>query len=114
MPEYGDLSHITGNVGQDPRRKDTSKGPVVTFTVGETLSYGEGGKTRWWDVTVWKEDLHPAVMAEVYRGAKVTVEGNARTENYNGKDQYRMSAFRVGLVTWLQKGQPKPADDDDI
>lgn len=111
MPDYADLVHVAGKVGRDPITRDSAKGPIVKFTVAETIGYGEDREknTKWWDVAVFKEALHPAVLANIFKGADVVLEGSA-----SKRDQYNdIIASRVGLVSWLTRVQPAATDDLD-
>lgn len=106
------ITHITGNVGQDPKDFETSKGDNTKFSVAVTMRYGEDPITRWVNVTVWDEDLRRQVHAEIEKGSKVAIEGKLRTDReYKGEKQYDLSATRVGIVKWFvrEKKEWKPA-----
>lgn len=106
------ITHITGNVGQDPKDFETSKGDNTKFSVAVTMRYGEDPITRWVNVTVWNEDLRRQVKAEVHKGTKIAIEGKLRTDReYKGEKQYDLSATRIGLVKWFtrEKRESAPA-----
>lgn len=113
--KYADLVHKVGTVGRNPERKDTSAGEIVKFSLAVNKQYGEGAdNTEWIDVAVWKPELGESVMQEVYKGAKVAVEGNLKSREVEGKTYWDFSAFRVGLVAWITKsGATKKRDFDD-
>ena len=94
---------VAGTVGKAPTRKKTSKGDVVNFSLAVRTSYDDGAQDTWFDVSVWNEGLQAAVLAEVYKGAKVAVEGPFQTRTYEGKEYPQISGSRVGLVEYLSR-----------
>lgn len=111
------LTHITGNVGSDPREFETSKGPVLKFSVAVTLKYGSGddGLTRWVNVAVFNEDLQRQVKKEIGKGTKVAVEGRLKTDReYKGQKQYDLTASRVGLVKWFTRSKSEEQKSSDL
>ena len=118
MSQYPDLTQRVGIVGRNPETKTTAKGDIVKFSLAVPKQYGQGeGNTEWLDVAVFNEELQPSVMAEVYKGAKVAVEGNLKERVYDGKTYKDFVALRVGLVAWIAKSGTKaktaPPDSDD-
>lgn len=120
MPnQYPDLQQVVGVVGRNPEIKTTGGGDIVKFSLAVTRQYDREapGATQWIDVAVFNEELQPRVMDEVYKGAKVAVEGNLKNREVNGKTYTDMVAMRVGLVAWIAKNgskPQKPADSDDF
>lgn len=115
MSQYPDLVQKVGVVGRNPESKPTSKGDIVKFSLAVPKQYGnEPDSTEWLDVAVFNEDLQPKVLDEVYKGARVAVEGNLKSREVNGKTFNDFIALRVGLVAWISKGgSKKPAPDGD-
>lgn len=112
MTDYAPLEHIAGRVGKDPIVKDTAKGPIVVFSLAQTVSYGDGdGSTKWYDVAIFKDALHPAVLANVQKGSAVVLEGTSKSRNSDGRTFNDFAANRVGLVSWLTRTQPTTTDD---
>ena len=115
MPEFEQkpVSQIAGNVGRDPEVKKGPYGEFVVFSLATTRMLptemgGSDGETRWYDVSVNKEWLQEWVLENVHKGSRIAVEGFPRKEEYEGRPQYRMSAFRVGAVDWAVSDSPKP------
>lgn len=60
-----------------------------------------------------------AVKNEVYKGARIVVQGNVSSKEYNGKTQLSIWADRIGLIEFLRRDQvatpaavtPAPADE---
>ena len=116
MPNYPDLVQRVGVVGRAPETKTTSKGDIVKFSLAVTKQYGQGqDNTEWIEVAVFNEDLQPRVLEEVYRGAKVAVEGNLKERTFDGKTYKDFIALRVGLVAWIAKSgaRQQPASEPD-
>lgn len=114
MTDYAPLEHVAGKVGKDPTIKGTARGDIVVFSVAESTGYGDGDNTKWWEVAVFKEALHPAVLSGVQRGSNVVLEGTSKSRESGGKTYHDFIAFRVGLVDWLTRTAPKTDDLDNI
>lgn len=119
--QYPDLQQVVGVVGRDPETKTTGKGDIVKFSLAVTRQYDREapGATQWVDVAVFNEELQPRVLEQVYKGARVAVEGNLKNRDVNGKTYTDMVAMRVGLVAWISKTGSTPAvkaevADDDL
>lgn len=113
------ITHITGNVGQDPKVLETKVGEVTKFSVAVTMKYGENPITRWVQVAVFNADLQEQVRLEIEKGTKVAVEGRLSADReYKGEKQYDMVATRIGLVSWFTrsksdfKAKPKVRDEE--
>jgi len=118
MPDYEPLTQKVGVLGRAPEFKDTSKGRVMKFSLAVPKQYAPGAEsTEWVSVAVWNEDLQTAIGDELYKGAKVAVEGNLKTRTADGRTYTDLTAFRVGLVAWIarsgQKATGKAATEGD-
>lgn len=100
-PVYG----LVGVVGKDPKQKTVGAQArtVTEFSLAVTTGYGDDNKPTWYDVSVWNEGLQESVKAELYKGAKVAVEGFYTVREYNGNQYPQLRASRVGLIEWLAK-----------
>lgn len=97
---------VAGVVGTDPQwREAGDAGDVLEFRLAVQTSYDEGAEAKWFDVTVWNEKLQESVEAEVFRGAKVAVEGTYSSREYDGKTYFKINAAKVGLIEWLQRSK---------
>ena len=107
MPDYEQkpLKQIAGIVGRDPVIRRGDWGEFTAFSVAVTRSYGDDGETRWYDVTVNKDSLQDWVNANVQKGTRIVCEGVPSKSQWEGKDQFKFAAFRVGLVDWAVTGQ---------
>lgn len=117
------ISYVAGIVGDEPKLRSTSIGDLLNLRLAVTIGYPQDGDkyggTEWYDVIVKNPGLQAAVQNEVYKGARIVVQGNVSVKPYNGKDQYSIWADRIGLVEYLRRDQvatpaavaPAPADD---
>jgi single stranded DNA-binding protein len=94
---------IVGIVGTEPEWREAGDTDVLEFRLATTQSYEEGAEARWFDVTVWNESLQKSVEDEIFKGAKVAVEGTYSSRDYEGRTYHKINASRVGLVEWLHR-----------
>lgn len=99
------LITVNGNASRDPVVKDTPKGQVVAFGLAVTTGYDDSDGPRWIDVSVWNAGLARWVTANIYKGAKVAIEGFQAFREYNGKTFEQVNAQKVGLVEWGPRSQ---------
>jgi len=118
VSNYEPLYQTVGRVGRDPEIKQSTKGPFVTFSVAINQQYDDT-PPLWIDVSVFNEGLQASVLRDIYKGAKVAIEGAYSVREYEGKSYPRVMAFAVGLVEWLRKEQvaaaasaPQPPAED--
>jgi hypothetical protein len=85
--------------------------------VAVTRGYDESDEARWYGVSVNREALKAAVLAQVHKGSRVVIEGVPTTsKSDDGRTFYNFKAFRVGLVDYLAIGgvqQPDPDFEDE-
>lgn len=109
MNQDQQIEYIAGAVGSDPESRGTKIGELVEFRLGVTRSYPRDGQqygdTEWYSVMVKHPGLQQSVMNEVYKGAKVVVQGNVQSKTYNDKLQLSIWADRIGLVEYLRREQ---------
>lgn len=96
---------VAGVVGTDIEVRDTDYGEVANFRLAVTTSYEEGAESKWFDISVWNEGLIASVEQELYKGAKVAVEGTYSVREYDGREYPKISAARVGLIEWLSRSK---------
>ena len=96
---------VAGIVGTEPEVRETDYGDVLNFRLAVNVSYDDDAESKWFDVAVWNEGLIKSCEAELFKGAKVAVEGTFKVDSYDGKDYPKISAAKVGLVEWLQRSK---------
>jgi len=85
---------VIGYVGKDgPTSRTTSKGEVVSFSMG--VKVGDG--TRWYEVTVWPKGPQAEVLREVRPGSHVAVTGVPKVREYNGRTYHQLWSFGIGF-----------------
>ncbi len=99
------LITVNGTVSRAPVVKETPKGQLVAFGLAVTTGYDETDGPRWIDVSVWNAGLARFVYGNIYKGAKVAVEGFQAFREYNGKTYEQLAAQKVGLVEWGPRSQ---------
>lgn len=103
-----------------PEVKQTPKGRVLTFGLGMPHNYDNGSDTTFVDVDVWNEEVIEFVSG-LQKGARIAVEGYAKTREHNGKTYNSISATRVGKVEYFRRNtsaHPAPVvreyEDDEL
>ena len=123
MSEAPKITHLTGNVGADPKMFDQGDTQVMKISLGVTLRYGEEKETRWVNCSIWADkqgDLVEWANANVSKGTALAVEGTLKTDRYyEGKQQFDLRVVRIGLVTWAKRANngeraaaPKPKAEE--
>lgn len=79
---------LQGNLGADPRLRETAKGSVVSFSVGATPRYVDrasgawvDGPTTWYRVSAWRS-LARHCAESLHRGDPVFVHGRLSTREW--------------------------------
>lgn len=103
-----------------PEVKQTPKGRVLTFGLGMPHNYDEGAEVTFVDVDVWNEDVIESVSG-LKRGARIAVEGYAKSREHNGKTYHSISATRVGVIDYFRRNNSAQAqsvvsdyDDEEL
>lgn len=105
---------VVGNMGQDPKRRETVSGNVVvSLSVAINRNYKDKNgeyqqATDWVNVEAWN-DLANSIYEDLHKGDAVIIIGRMKTNVYekNGVNQYRtyILADEVGqrLNKWRKK-----------
>ena len=105
---------VVGNMGQDPKRRETVSGNVVvSLSVAINRNYKDKNgeyqqATDWVNVEAWN-DLANSIYEDLHKGDAVIVIGRMKTNEYekDGVNQYRtyILADEVGqrLNKWRKK-----------
>ena len=101
--DKGQLVHIFGVVGKDPVVRSTRSGDVIGFSLAYSTGYDKDAPTIWYDVSTFNEGLIASVGTEVYKGARVAVEGFLTHREYEGKSYPQIMAVQVGLIEFLNR-----------
>lgn len=100
MSDDAEVIQIGGNAGGEPEQRPDSE--WINFSVAVTKSY-TNKITRWVRVGTKKPHLVAWVKANVHKGTPIYAEGYINVDQYNGKTQYNMIAFRLGLINFAPK-----------
>lgn len=92
---------IAGRVGQDAVTRNTNSGNVTSFSVAVDDGYGDNKSTMWFDCSIWGK-RGDAVARFLIKGTPVTVSGDLRRREHEGKTYLQIDARDLTL-------QGKPA-----
>jgi single-strand DNA-binding protein len=95
------LCTITGNIGRDAESRTTTTGKtIVSFSVGD--SPGKDKPTMWWAVNCWLRDgdRGDVIAAQLTKGRRVTVTGQAKESRYTGRDGVEKTRLELSCEPW--------------
>lgn len=115
------FEYVIGNVGQDPKMIETSKGSFLGFSVARPNGFGKDApKPDWFDIAIWDKSIIEQVKGKIYAGAKVFAIGPLRVKEAGGKTYKSVSAYRFGFAEYVvpvfegNKTPAKPDKEDDL
>jgi single-strand DNA-binding protein len=95
---------LIGNLGRDPEVRRTANGdPVVTFSLATTESWRDKAtgerreKTEWHNVVIFNENLGKVAEQYCKKGAKIYIEGQLQTREFQDKDGNQRKTTEVVL-----------------
>jgi len=95
---------LIGNLGRDPEVRRTANGdPVVTFSLATTESWRDKAtgerrdRTEWHNVVIFNENLGKVAEQYCKKGAKIYVEGQLQTREFQDKDGNQRKTTEVVL-----------------
>lgn len=118
---------LVGNLGRDPEVRTLPSGDrVVSFSVATTESWRDRNtgerrdRTEWHNVSIFNENLGKIAEQYCRKGAKVYLEGQLQTREYQDKDGVQRRAtdvvlqrFRGELTLLDSKGGGRGESDSD-
>lgn len=102
MAEKKTLVQVVGRVGKDPVVKQAGENTIVEFSVAVSNSYDDGD-TTWYQIAVFNDALRGPVKDNVFKGATVAVEGSIKSRESGGKVYHNVTAYKVGVVSWIKR-----------
>ena len=95
---------LIGNLGRDPEvRRINSGDQVVSFSLATTESWRDKAtgerkdKTEWHNVVIWNENLGRVAEQYCKKGAKVYLEGQLQTREFQDKDGNQRKTTEIVL-----------------
>lgn len=77
---------FSGRVGADAELRTTQSGEkVLSFRVANDIGFGERRTTQWVDCSLWGK-RGESIANYVKKGDKITVSGEVKLEEFQGKD----------------------------
>lgn len=116
---------ITGRVGKDAELRSTQSGQqVCSFNVAVDQGWGDKKVTNWFRVSYWGK-RGAGIQPYLLKGQQVAVQGDLEFDEWEGKQQYNISANNVDLMggrsgdaskpqTGGQRTEPETDLDDDV
>jgi len=88
---------ISGYLSRDAEAKTTQRGDNVTsWNVPVKQGFGDNEQTNWYRVSIWGKRAEYAAKAR--KGDYVTVTGELRIGEYNGKIQLEISSYDFSAI----------------
>ncbi len=102
------LVTLVGNMGSDPRVRDTDYGKVVSASVAVNSNIKGEKITTWYRVTAWGKTGE--MLARSKKGLRVCVAGDQTFREYvdrdgNKRSSLEVKASRVSLLDWPSDGE---------
>ena len=95
---------IQGSLGRDPELTAAGSTPLLKFSVGDGVGYGDKKSTNWWNCAVWGQRAN-TLADMLQKGSKVCVTGEVTLRKFEKDGVERISAeIRVNDV-WLIGGK---------
>lgn len=110
------LTHLTGNLGQDPKVIETEKvdtGKIVKLNLGVPITNGskdDPGDTFWCDISIFDSKMQERALAELHKGDKIAVIGYLGFREYEGKQYAQMTAQRMSHLEFWEKVPYQPQE----
>ena len=104
------LVRFIGNAVTDP--EETKNGAATKFRFAMSDGYGDDAVTTFYDVVATKDPLREAIRAQVYKGAKLAIEGNEKVDNYNPeKPQHSIFPAMIFVAENIKTKSVAKSDD---
>jgi hypothetical protein len=103
------LTHLTGNLGADPKTIESEKvdtGKIIKLSLGVPVTNGSKdnpGDTFWTDISIFDSKMQERALAELHKGDKIAVVGYLNFREYEGKQYAQMIAQRLSHLEWWEK-----------
>lgn len=108
-PAKKKLTHLTGNLGADPKIIETEKvdtGIIVKLNLGVPITNGskdDPGDTFWVDISIFDGKMQERAKAELHKGDKIAVVGYLGFREYESKQYAQMTAQRLSHLEFWEK-----------
>ena len=97
---------IAGTIGRDAEIRDAGERRVTGWSVAVDDGWGQNKSTMWFDCNWWGK-RGEALSPHINKGNKITVTGELKTREHNGKTYM---SVEVSDVT-LQGGKPQDSQN---
>jgi len=90
------LSILSGNLGRDPELRTHNGDNILNFAIGVQTGTKDKPETMWVDCALWGKRA-TSLQPYLHKGAKVTVSGPLKLEEYTAKDGTLKSRLRLSV-----------------
>lgn len=98
---------VLGRLGKDAERGNAGNTPMLKFSVGDTVGYGDKKSTNWWNCVLFGKQAEGALATHLVKGTQVQIIGEIKSREYEGKTYYDLNVSRVELVGGKPEQQPQ-------
>lgn len=98
---------VLGRLGKDADRGNAGNTPMLKFSVGDTVGYGDKKSTNWWNCVLFGKQTEGALATHLVKGTQVQIIGEIKSREYEGKTYYDLNVSRVELVGGKPEQQPQ-------
>lgn len=98
---------VLGRLGKDAEKGNAGSTPMLKFSVGDTVGYGDKKSTNWWNCVLFGKQAEGALAQYLVKGAQVQIIGELKSREYEGKTYYDLNVSRVELVGGRQDSAPQ-------
>jgi single-strand DNA-binding protein len=90
------LSILTGNLGRDPELRAHNGDNILNFAIGVQTGTKDKPETMWVDCALWGKRA-TSLQPYLAKGARVTVSGPIKLEEYTAKDGTPKTRLRLSV-----------------
>jgi single-strand DNA-binding protein len=83
--QLSNVLSFTGSLGRDGSLKTVNNQSLVSFTVANSIGFGDKKTTLWFDCTLWGKRAE-TIAQYLVKGQSVFVSGELTTREYQAKD----------------------------
>lgn len=95
---------VLGRLGKDAEKGNAGNTPLLKFSVGDTVGFGDKKSTNWWNCVLFGKQAEGQLAQYLVKGAQVQVTGEIKSREYDGKTYYDLNVSRIELVGGKQDG----------
>lgn len=99
---------IVGRLGKDPELRQTTAGPLCSFTVATDHGFGEKKRTTWTKCVVFGKQAENA-SKWLFKGGRVACSGDVYLDEWTGREGDKRVTLTMDVRSWENLDR-KPED----